>query len=293
MKDFLDVTNYKLILVDAMNLMFRTHFGMLQLSWHGKKTGMLFGTARFIFKMQKLYPHAQLVFLWEGTKSRRKVLHEGYKQHRSRQDNSFRSCVKEVRAFVHNAGVDMISHLGLEADDLAGYLCDTAEAGERILLVSNDEDWYQFMRPAQIDIQRNDQIETFAEVKKMLGFPPNKIGMWKILKGDKSDDLKGIVRIPSVLVRLLVNKSSTYMDFKGYPLQKHNKSWETWENQIRENWDSVIERNAQLILYQPDWIEPNQIVVESGEYDEAIVFKTLEDNGIKSLIKEVKSVRYH
>ncbi len=293
MKDFLDVTNYKLILVDAMNLVFRTHFGMKQLSWHGKKTGMLYGVASFIFRMQKLHPNAQLLFLWEGTKSRRKVLHEGYKSNRSRQDNSFMSCVKEVRAFVHNAGIDMVSHLGLEADDLAGYLCATAEAGERILLVSNDEDWYQFMRPDQIDIHVNGRIETFAEIQKSLGFPPDKIGMWKILKGDKSDGLKGIVRIPSVLVRLLINKSLTYKNFKGYPLQTHNKSWAKWEDEIRENWETVIERNATLILYQPDWIEPNQIVVESGEYDEAIVIQTLEDNGIKSLIEEVKSVRHH
>lgn len=292
MKDFLDVPTYNLILVDSMNLAWRYYSGMRQFSWHGKQTGMLFGMARFIFKMQKLYPQAHIVFLWEGSKSRRKSLQASYKGSRIRKDSVFTGCLQEVREFIKDCGIESIYHFGLEADDLAGYLCSTAEPGERILLVSNDVDWFQFMKPNQIDIQQQGKIATFADIELSIGIPPDKMGMWKILTGDKSDDIKGIPRIPHALAQFLVNACETYEGFKSYPLKKHNKSWAIWGAKIRKNWETVIERNAELILYQPSWIEPTQIVVERGEPNREAVIKTLRANGIKSLMKEVANVRF-
>ena len=287
MKDFASLPDYDIILVDTMNLAARNYYGLRQLSWEGKPTGMLFGIARFALTTQKMYPKARIIFLWEGVNSKRQSLHSFYKSYRKR-DTDFRNQIGEIEPFLLNLEVDQMYHIGLEADDLAGYITSVSEVSDNILLVTTDEDWFQFMKSDRIDLQRRDNIETYDDIQASLGFPPEKMGMWKILKGDKTDDILGIRNFPSAAARLMVNRCSDYKQFRDFPLSRHNPSWIKWENEIRTNWHSIIERNAELILFHPDWIETSQIVCKKGVYNRKAVIKALEDRGMNSLVKEVR-----
>jgi len=285
MKDLLNMPNYDLIVVDTMNMAARCHYGMRNLSWKGKPTGMIYGVSKFAFKCRSLYPRARVVFLWEGTNSRRKSMDDSYKSSRVK-DNDFRSLVQDLKPLLDNMNVDQMYHIGLEADDLAGYMVHTLKPGERALLVSTDEDWFQFMRQGTVDLQRGDLIETYDDLQDSLGFPPDRIGIWKVLKGDKSDEIKGIKNFPSSVARLLTNRCDTYTKIKNYPLHKHNDKWVKWENEIKQNW-SVIERNAELIIFHPEWIETSQIISKHGKENKAYLLKAIADNGMNSLVKEL------
>ncbi len=284
MKSLLTHRVYSLILVDAMNLCYIHFHGQRNLSYHGRPTGMLYGIARLVTKLQKDYPHARILFLWEGTHSRRKARYDQYKKHRLAVPTTFKMQVEEVKNFLTIRGIDQSYHLGLEADDMAGYIC--ADATENILLVTSDADWFQFLKPEQIDIKRN-TVESFADLQATLGFPPNKMGMWKILTGDKSDGITGVYRMPRPVARLLVNKCATYKEFKTYPLHLHNPVWERWEKTLQSVWDTVIERNAELILFHPEWIENSQIIHIPGNENKAALRTLYKQKGFKSLLYSV------
>jgi hypothetical protein len=283
MKDLLKMNDYNLILVDTMNLAARSFYGMKNLSWKGKPTGMLYGVAKFAFKCRSIYPRSRVVFLWEGTNSRRKSMDDSYKSSRT-QGSDFRSQVHELKPFLENMNVDQMWHIGLEADDLAGYMVHTLDKSESALLVSCDEDWFQFMRPGRVDLQRGDLIETYDDLKDSLGFPPDRIGIWKILKGDKSDEIKGIKNFPSSVGRLLTNRCADFKDVLNYPLHKHNEKWLKYEKEITENW-TMLQKNAELIIFNPDWIETSQIICKHGAENKQYLIKALQDNGINSLLK--------
>lgn len=290
MKDMMDIPNYDLIIIDAMNLCARMHNskGLKHLSYEGHPTGMLFGVMRKVFQLQKAYPKAEVRFLWEGETSKRKAAYAHYKASRFRKDDDFRSCVDEVKVVLKHAGVNSMFHLGLEADDVAGYVSDTAESETRVLMISNDEDWIQYVKP-NVDLQRSSGHggESESDLADSLGFSPAKMGMWKILRGDKSDEIKGIHRIPSAVIRLLLNRCDSWEDFRSYPLSQHNPAWDRWEKAIDTQWDHLRE-NAELILYHPEWIVDNQIVFEYGERNEAELKKVFHRYAMKSLLEGLK-----
>jgi 5'-3' exonuclease len=269
-----------------MNLAIRSHYGMRNLAWKGVPTGMYYGVLKFALHCQSLYPSARVVFLWEGTNSKRKMMDDSYKSSRTK-DNEVRNLVQELKPMFDNLNVDQMYHIGLEADDLAGYMVHTLKPYERVLLVTTDEDWFQFMRNGTVDIQRRDNIETYSDVQDSLGFPPDRIGIWKILKGDKSDSISGIKNFPSSVARLLANRCDDFRKIKTYPLHKHNEVWVRWEKEINDQW-TRLESNADMIIFRPDWIETSQLVVKSGKKDNQFLLKAMEDRGIKSLQRELR-----
>lgn len=289
MKSLLDHPDYKLILVDGMNQAYRYFNAMKELSYNGRPTGMLYGIMRFCVRITSHYPNARIVFLWEGGSSRRKSLYKDYKSKREPLESpvTFFDCIEEVRNVLPWFGIDQMWHIGLEADDMAGHMVQATHENDRILLVTKDEDWMQFMKQGQVDFQRKNTIESYDDLKDSLGYPPEKVGMWKILKGDASDSIQGMRGMRERMVRLLVNRCDNYHQFKDYPLVKHNRDWEKWEKAIKEQWESVIERNAELILFHPEWIEPSQVMITKGEKNIPKLKKSMWNAGIKSLIKKV------
>lgn len=292
MKDMRAVKQYKKIVVDGMNLASRSHHGIKR-SWEGRPTGMLYGVVRFILSMRTLYPQAQIVFLWEGGDSKRKKLHPMYKANRAGRtvDGTFGVCLEVTQKVVGWMGCDQVRHVGLEADDLAGWFVGRTPEDEDILLVSNDEDWWQFMGP-HVDILRKDTVETYAEVGLMLGFAPEKVGLFKVLTGDKSDGIPGIPRMSAKAAAALVTNCGSYEEFRDLDLKGINPSWERWEKSIDVLWESVILRNAELILYHPDWVEEDKVILTPGEPDAAGLRDALEDNGMVKMIEKLEALKY-
>lgn len=293
MKSLLDQLKYDLIVVDSMNLAHRAHYGMKALSHNGKPTGMLYGIGKLIDDMQRLYPGAKIVFLWEGLNSKRESIFSDYKGNRKAKDTEFGNALAQIPRLLSVAGVDQMYHIGLEADDMAGYLVENLEDSERALLVSMDEDWFQYLRPDQVDLQRKrNVIETYSDIRSKLGFPPERMGIYKILKGDKSDNITGIYRLPSPIAKALAIRCADYREIQTFPLVKLNPKWERWQKAIRDQWDDVIERNARLILWNEDWIREDDIVLMKGEYDPEALQKILLFHGMENLAKSFEGREY-
>lgn len=283
MKDLLEQRKYDLIIVDTMNLAHRSHYGMKMLRHEGKPTGMLYGIARFLTTVKAQWRRARTVFLMEGTSSRRSTISSEYKANRKEKESEFTQAFKAIPDFLLSTGVDIMYHIGLEADDMAGWLVEQGEF-DRALLVTQDEDWFQFLRPGRVDILRKDVVETYEDIHVKLGYPPEKIGIWKALKGDKSDNVSGVPLLPTKVADYLANACSFYWEVHDYPLENTDPKWAKWTEKIREHWDQV-EQNASVVIWNREWIRDVDIVLEEGVEDPEAVVKALKDHGIKSLVK--------
>ena len=72
MKSLGEYKPYGTMYVDAMNLMYRSYFGMPMLEYKGHKTGMLLGVSRLVIDWRKRNPGLKIIFIWEGRDGERK-----------------------------------------------------------------------------------------------------------------------------------------------------------------------------------------------------------------------------
>lgn len=133
----------------------------------------------------------QLIFVVEGkmSKSRRKAIYDGYKEGRgSRPPESydeFNRCKDELVAAFRNVGAQAVTQDGVEADDVIAFLAKNLE-GEKVIL-SQDGDLAALICK-NVFMWRHGRLLT----ENPFGpFPCNKIGVFKALVGDSSDNIKG------------------------------------------------------------------------------------------------------
>lgn len=271
---------YDYIFVDTMNLVSISYFGQSRLSWNGKPTGMLFGVLRQIIFLQKKYPEAKIVFLWEGFNSIRKSQYPFYKSKRREKDNSFLESLDDVKMVLPWMGVYQCVHSGVEADDLAGYFCEKY-IGKKILLVSNDRDWWSFVTK-EVNILFKNEEHSEADLEKILTFPPSKIVLFKILKGDPSDNVGGIPRFSTEEAIHIVkqNKAKSYADFPFCT------SSEKWFTVIKDNLD-LLQRNSDLLSFHRDWINPDRLVIVKPIKADDELKKLLTERGMQSTLHQL------
>lgn len=275
-----------LILVDGMNVAIRYHYAMRLQDPKGFPTGMLYGTLRLVRHLQKDYPQGEIVFLWEGTNSLRKSKCSSYKSNRSNSNNYIVLCSQELQKALSYIGIKQVYCVGMEADDLAGYYVLKYSYRKQIILYSNDSDWWQYFKN-NVKIRNSKGFYSYASLKSTLGFPPEKIWMFKALKGDKTDNIKGIPRFPADLAVYLCNIcekiEEMYMFMSHYTVKK--ESHKKWIFELVRN-KFLLERNVELIKYQPRWITPSKIISipkVSGRRGSVLLDRLLKKRNIKSL----------
>jgi DNA polymerase I len=282
-KSLTDLVNpeYNVILVDAMNVSAIHFHSKKMLSYRGKPTGMLYGVMRQVKSLQDLYPGVPIFFLWEGRKSRRKASEPSYKNNRHwKRDQGFVDSIDDVHRALSLAGIRQVNHEGLEADDLAGYYSKRLRP---CLLVSNDKDWWQFSAPSEasggVDVMVKNEVFTYDKLTSRLGYPPSKIPLMKLLKGDSSDNIPGIPRFPSKLALQVVKASEE----AGQLFSATDLLSPRWGKVMLDN-KAQLSKSVSLIVYHDNWVNESHVrdVVPARRDPKALV-KFLLSRGIKSL----------
>jgi 5'-3' exonuclease len=269
---------YDYIFVDTMNLASISYFAQTRLSWNGKPTGMLFGVLRQILFLKKKYPEAKIIFLWEGYNSIRKSKYPFYKSKRHAKDNSFLESLDDVKMVLPWLGVYQCVHAGVEADDLAGYFCEKY-LGKKILLVSNDRDWWAFVADNRTSVLFKNEEHTIGDLETILGFAPSKIVLFKILKGDPSDNVGGIPRFNTEEAVRIVQQSRNIEDFTTYASGK-------WKDTIILNQD-IIHRNHDLLSFHMDWINNDRLIIVKPIKADDELKKLLTERGMQSTLHQL------
>lgn len=167
------------------------------------------------------YPN--IIVLWDGKSKYRNELYPEYKGTRRKtpedieSDRRYKVQVPYIESFLSHIGVRQYKASDYEADDIAGYFVRRAEKdGRKILLVSNDHDWLQYVnqntscfspKGGNTKVCSNDNFREFIDLscKQFI--------QYKALLGDDSDNIIGIPGIGKKTALALLQEFGYVEDF--------------------------------------------------------------------------------
>lgn len=205
----------RLYLVDTMYFIFRAFYAVPALtSPSGSPTNAVHGVLGLLRNLWQAerFKHVVAVFESPGP-SFRKELDADYKANRAAAPVELRSQVAMVRVACECLGISTIHVEGYEADDVIGTLARKAVESDRaVTIVSNDKDLAQILALSRfIELLRNGkggrpERVRGDEVADLYGVPPHLIPSWLALRGDPSDNIKGVPGIGQKTATKLLNE---------------------------------------------------------------------------------------
>ena len=237
----------KTLLVDGNNLVKIGFHGVKDYYHNGKHIGALWHFVNTIRRFIDEQNFDKVVVMWDGddNSSARKLIYPQYKEQRRDRDNeykldSFTEQKERIKQYLEDCYMRQINVDNNEADDLIAYYCQISE-NEQKTIYSGDKDLTQLISD-KVSVYYPRTKETYQLGSKIkcdiYEFPHQNIKTYKILSGDKSDNIDGISGLgEKTLIKFfpeLLEKPVTITDIlqKAENLLKENKNNKTLQNLI-------------------------------------------------------------
>jgi DNA polymerase-1 len=217
----------KLMLFDAMSLVFRAFFAPMQTalaSPAGLPTKAIYIFVRTLRKLLKDHRPEHVAVAFDLTAPTfRDKLFETYKANRPAFPEDLTLQLPYVRRFCAALGLPIVEREGFEADDIMGTLAREGEAlGFDVFLVTGDEDLFQLvnervrvLKPSR-GAEQPEVLCDAAKVEEILGVRPAQVVDWLALTGDTSDNIPGARPLPGKEAPLAPGaKKRSYIGPKG------------------------------------------------------------------------------
>jgi len=196
-------TNKKrIVLLDTHAIIHRAYHALPEFTGPtGAPTGALYGLVAMLLKIITDLKPDYIAACYDLPKPT--IRHEAYADYkgtRVKTDDALASQLQESRKVFEAFGVPMYERAGFEADDLLGTIAHElkAEKGVDVIIASGDMDTLQLVDDERVRVYTlkkgiNDTIlyDEKAVVERF-GFAPTLIPDWKGLRGDPSDNIKGV-----------------------------------------------------------------------------------------------------
>lgn len=191
----------KTLLVDGDNLFKIGFHGVRDLFNENEHIGGIFHFINTLRKFLEEHNHDKVVVFWDGdsNSSVRKLLYPDYKANRrdSMSEYKYQSYSDQkvrVKQYLEEVFVRQVEMFENEADDLIAYYCKVA-TDENIIIFSADKDLTQLIServtiysPVQKKYYKNGDKIKMGDVE----IPHYNVSVFKIITGDKSDNIQGI-----------------------------------------------------------------------------------------------------
>jgi len=256
--------NNRVLIVDGLNLYLRAFAVNGALNDNGVPVGGLTGFLRSLaYAIREVNP-TRVIVVYDGAggSQRRRKIHPEYKTNRkpgkriTRWD-AFKNATEEKDAmkiqfsrlieYLDLLPINVISIDRIEADDTIAYIAHTLMK-EDVTIMSADQDFLQLV---------NDRITVWSPTKKKFytprmvmddyGVPAHNFLMYKILMGDKSDNIEGVKglgpkKLPKIVPDLLT-QNTLDLDFI---LEHAGKGEEPMHKRIVES-ETQLKTNEELM----------------------------------------------
>jgi len=192
----------RLVLLDAHAIIHRAYHALPDFtSPSGEPTGALYGLSSMILRIvQDLRPD-YLVACYDLPKPT--IRHEAYADYkgtRSKTDDLLVAQLTTSRNVFAAFGIPIYEREGFEADDILGTIAEfyAKDSSMEIVIASGDMDTLQLVEGERVKVYTlkkglNDTILYDEKaVSARFGFPPSHIPDYKGLRGDPSDNIKGV-----------------------------------------------------------------------------------------------------
>jgi DNA polymerase-1 len=195
-------TKKKVLLIDAMNIIFRAYYAFIQnplRNSKGENTSALYGFTNMVLKLlNEEKPDYVVVVFDSPTPTFRKKLYPQYKANREKPPVELVSQIPKVKHLCDILALPHIEQAGLEADDCIATIADEAKKrGLDVRIASSDKDLYQLIDENTHLITTKKGITNVIEVDESgviekFGIKPEQVGDYLSLVGDKSDNVPGV-----------------------------------------------------------------------------------------------------
>ncbi len=191
----------RLGLIDGSALAYRSYFVFIRnplINSRGENTSAVYGFANTLTKILR-EDHPEYVAIAFDTKAPtpRHALYPEYKSTRAKMPDELGDSLPHIRELVDAMNIALISHDGIEADDIIGTLAARAAAADiDVTIYSGDKDFCQLVSD-RVSIVRpkgggDEDLLGPDGVTEWMGVPPARIVDLLALMGDSSDNIPGV-----------------------------------------------------------------------------------------------------
>ncbi len=202
--------NDKVLIIDGLNTFIRVFSVIPTTNDDGVHVGGIVGFLRSIgYTINMIRPtRTIIVFDGKGGSNRRRKIYPEYKQNRktkyrvnrsydfASQEDEKQNMIMQLQRIVEYLDalpVTVLSYDNIEADDTIGYLCRQVLTESQITVMSTDKDFLQLA---------NGRIKVWSPTKKKMydeaavlneyGISSHNLIWYRVLDGDKSDNISGV-----------------------------------------------------------------------------------------------------
>ena len=261
--DSLDV-NDRVLIVDGLNLYLRVFAVNGALNDNGVPVGGLTGFLRSLaYAIREVNP-TRVIIVYDGAggSQRRRKIHSDYKSNRKpgkritrwdafkdarEEKESMKIQFSRLLEYLDFLPINVISIDRIEADDTIAYIAHTL-LDKEVTIMSADQDFLQLV---------NDRITVWSPTKKKFytprmveadyGIPAHNFLMYKILMGDKSDNIEGVKGLgPKKLPKIVPDLFTQQTLDLDFILEHAGKGEEPMHKRISESADQ-LQLNEELM----------------------------------------------
>ncbi|MEI7709661.1 MAG: DNA polymerase [bacterium] len=208
-----------LVLLDAHAIIHRAYHALPEfLSSKGEPTGALYGLSSMLMKIVADLKPDYIVACYDlPGKTFRHEAYDAYKAGRAKTDDALITQLKNSRQIFEAFNIPIYDSPGFEADDILGTICEKyrGDKNVKIIIASGDMDTMQLIDDKKVQVYTlkkgiNDTILYDEDaVVARFGFKPALLPDYKGLRGDTSDNIKGIKGIGEKTATILISKFGT------------------------------------------------------------------------------------
>jgi DNA polymerase-1 len=212
----------RLVLLDSHAIIHRAYHALPEFTGpDGAPTGALYGLAAMLLRiMQDLRPD-YLVAAYDLPKPT--VRHEAYEEYkgtRAALDDALVAQITTARKVLEAFCIPVYEKEGFEADDVIGTIVEKLkdQPNVEVVIASGDMDTLQLVEKGRVKVYTlkkglNDTIMYDEKaVEARYGFPPELVPDYKGLRGDPSDNIKGVPGIGEKTATELIQKFGSIED---------------------------------------------------------------------------------
>ncbi len=191
--------NKQVVLIDGSSFLFRAFHAVPPLtSPSGEPTNAVYGVSNMLRKLLAEYQTEYFAVVFDAPgKNFRHELYAEYKAHRPPMPDDLRVQIQPLHELIQAMGLPLISHDGVEADDVLGCLAiKAAQAGFQVVISTGDKDMAQLVNEHIIlENTMSDTRMDVAGVVAKFGVKPEQIIDYLALIGDSADNIPGVSKV--------------------------------------------------------------------------------------------------
>jgi len=271
--------NSKTLIIDGLNTFIRSWSTAPNLNDNGDHIGGIVGTLKSIgYAIRTINPtRCIIVFDGKGGNKSRQDIYSGYKADRGKnkikmrlnraasvemnqeeESESMRRQMFGLGELLSSLPVSIMIYDGIEADDVIAYITtQLKKEDEKVVIMSSDKDFLQLVnKDVSVYSPSKKKIYNIPEVVEEFGIHPHNFVNFRMIDGDKSDNLDGlpglglktIIKNFPILAEETVQTTESLLEFiKEQP--KKTKAYDLFENNLE-----ILKRNRKLMqLSEPEF----------------------------------------